>query len=64
MLRAVRDRDPMTLDEALRLIGDAFGNFDRTLSDGLPDGDDSDWGYDEQLVKEIAEAVVRWNARS
>lgn len=53
----------MTLSKALRLIGDAFGDLDSVLRDGLPEGRDSDWGYDEQLVIDIGEAVVRWKSR-
>lgn len=51
------------LEEALSEIGDAFGNFDETIVQGLPDGCNSEWGYDRQLVLDLAEAVKKWKER-
>lgn len=51
------------LEQSLAECGDAFGNFDETLAEGLPDGSSPEWGYDLQLVFDIAEAVRRWKTR-
>lgn len=53
----------MTLEEALKTVGNTLGNVDETLSQGLPDGVNSEWGYDEKLVIEIGEACGRWRLR-
>lgn len=60
----ISDRIIMTLDEALELIGWAFGNLEETLYHGLPDGADAERDeYDEELVFDIAKAVAAWNKR-
>jgi hypothetical protein len=33
------------------------------LIDGLPSGSNSWWGYDAQLVSDIAEAFISWKKR-
>lgn len=53
----------ISLIDALGLIGLAFGNLEDTLYSGLPNGKDSDWCYDEQLVFDIAKTVQSWNKR-
>ncbi len=55
---------PGEITDALVTIGNAFGNFVETLNQGLPDGVcHEEWGYDELLVIEIADAVDRWHER-
>ena len=53
----------MNQQEALDIIGDSMYFVHRELCEGLPDGSNPEWGYDEQLVVEIAEAVVKWHSR-
>lgn len=57
-------RTKMTQEQALDVIGEALGSkVEDILWDGLPDGADSEWGYDEQLVLDIGVACVEWIAR-
>lgn len=51
------------IQKALDVIGFALAETETELCDGLPDGSESHWGYDEQLVRDIALAVHRWNQR-
>jgi hypothetical protein len=53
----------MNKDEALSVISDSLYSAYKELSDGLPGGSDEEWGYDEELVIEIAEACIKWKAR-
>jgi len=53
----------LPLEEDLEVIGNTFGDLEETLRDGLPDGPDPDFEYDEQLVQEIADACRRWQER-
>lgn len=53
----------MILSEALEIISEDLYDTSEELSDGLPEGSNSEWGYDSQLAVEIAEAVIRWNHR-
>lgn len=63
MMAKLSPEKEISLTDALDLIGLAFGNLEDTLYSGLPDGKDSDWCYDEQLVFDIAKAVQAWNSR-
>lgn len=53
----------MTLQEAIDEISLALGNVDETLLQGLPEGSNPEWGYDEQLVLEIGQACKSWDER-
>lgn len=53
----------MTLEEALNVISENLYSSYEELKSGLPGGTLADWNYDERLVVEIAEAVVRWKSR-
>lgn len=53
----------MGLREDLDVIGNVLGDAEETLADGLPDGSEADWGYDEKLVADIAAACRAWQAR-
>lgn len=53
----------MNRREALEIISNSMYASYEELFDGLPEGSNADWGYDEQLVLEIAEAVLRWKSR-
>lgn len=53
----------MNQQEALEIIsGSMYASYEE-LRDGLPNGPDDEWCYDEQLVIEVAEAVLRWQSR-
>ena len=49
--------------EALNVIAMASYSTYKDLTDGLPDGSNPEWGYDEQLVKDIHAAVQSWLIR-
>lgn len=52
------------LNKLLDMIGDTLGvPTESTLRDGLSDGYFSRWGYDEQLVFDIALACEKWKER-
>ena len=51
------------ISKALDIIGDQLYDTSKELCDGLPDGDNPEWGYDEELVKDILIAVQAWNTR-
>ena len=52
------------IDKLLDMIGDTLGvPATETLREGLPDGDYPRWGYDEQLVFDIAMACQKWKER-
>lgn len=53
----------MELREALKIISDSLYSSYEELSDGLPNGANPEWEYDEQLVLDVAEAVIRWQSR-
>lgn len=54
----------MDKEEALDIISEHLSDtVSQVLSDGLPDGADSDLDFDTQLVKDIALAVKRWTVR-
>jgi hypothetical protein len=55
--------ETMKLHEAFSVIAEVLGDVDQTLSDGLPDGSNPEWHYDEELVVDIAEACERWRNR-
>lgn len=61
---SLNPRTKMTKEQALDVIGEALGGkVEEVLWDGLPDGADSEWGYDEQLVLDLGTACVEWIAR-
>lgn len=53
----------MNQQEALEVISGALYGAYKELIGGLPGGSDEEWGYDEDLVVEIAEACARWKSR-
>ena len=53
----------MDLNDALDIISDILYNSSKELRDGLPGGPDEEWGYDEELVIEIAKACSEWQSR-
>ena len=53
----------MNLEQALDLISDVAYDSYKELIDGLPEGSNSEWNYDVQLVMELAEAWQRWRDR-
>ncbi len=52
-----------TLTKDLDVIGNTFGNIEETIYQGLPGGPNEEWGYDAELVHDIAEACRRWKQR-
>jgi hypothetical protein len=54
----------MDLKESLNIIGEKLGpSVEEILYDGLPEGSESQWQYDEELINDIAEAVNNWVSR-
>jgi hypothetical protein len=53
-----------SVDIALDVISEILGPATaQTLRDGLPDGSNSEWEYDEKLVREIGLACHLWAER-
>ena len=53
----------MNPDEALKIVSDILYETYKELRDGLPGGSDEEWGYDEELVIDIAKACLRFQNR-
>lgn len=62
-LRLRLERGLTALGQDLADVGAALGNVDETLRAGLPGGVSAVWGYDEQLVRDLAGACRAWRAR-
>ena len=53
----------MSTQDNLYIIADDMYSCYKELHDGLPNGAESQWGYDEKLVDDIANAILRWRKR-
>jgi hypothetical protein len=52
------------LEKPFDVISEALGcDIEGTLRDGLPYGEEAQWGYDPELVEDLALAVTKWNER-
>ncbi len=51
------------LKVAFGVIAGILGDCHDELADGLPDGSNPEWGYDSQLVLDIAQACHNWTDR-
>lgn len=55
----------MTLEKSLDLIDKNLGpSVGDIFRDGLPDGANPEWCYDEQLVRAIGFALLEWEERA
>ncbi len=51
------------LNQALDEISEVLYAIYKELYDGLPEGSNPEWGYDAELVIDIAAAVASWRIR-
>ena len=48
--------------ELNHIANDMFDTY-KELVDGLPDGSNPEWDYDDQLVKDFHKAIMEWRKR-
>ena len=54
----------MSLEKSLDTIGKTLGpTVEEILNDGLPEGSNPEWKYDEELINDIAAAIEKWVSR-